>query len=150
MHPRDLSIHDFTYELPQERIASKPLEERDASKLLVYRDSNIETTQYKTLADHLPEGCVLVFNNTKVIAARILFKKATGGTIEIFCLEPYEEAREYSTIMAKTATVRWKCLIGGASKWKEGSLHKVVEKPGKETLTLHAQLVERLTEAYVV
>lgn len=150
MHPRDLSIHDFTYELPQERIASKPLEERDASKLLVYRDNSIETTQYKKLADHLPEGCVLVFNNTKVIAARILFKKTTGGTIEIFCLEPYEEAREYSTIMAKTGSVRWKCLIGGASKWKEGSLQKVVEKPGEETVTLHAQLVERLSEAYVV
>src|ERR671912_434305 len=150
MHPRDLSIHDFTYELPEERIATKPLEERDASKLLIYRDNTLETTQYRFLANSLPNECLLVFNNTKVIAARILFKKATGGTIEIFCLEPYEETREYSTIMSKTGSVRWKCLIGGASKWKEGGLDKVVEKPGKETVTLQAHLVERLTEAYVV
>ncbi len=150
MHPQELSIKDFTYDLPEEKIASQPLEERDASKLLVYRDGLIEESQYSHLAEHLPENSLLVFNNTKVIAARILFQKPTGGVIEIFCLEPYEDNHDYALIMAKQGKVRWKCLIGGASKWKSGSLEKTTVLANGESIKLAARLIERLTETYVV
>src|SRR5688572_2918122 len=123
MHPRHLSINDFTYHLPTDKIALHPLEERDRSKLLICENGNIKEDIYRNIAQHLPENSLLIFNNTKVIPARILFKKDTGGAIEIFCLEPFEET-EYTTVMSKTGSAKWKCMIGGASKWKEGSLIK--------------------------
>ena len=122
MHPRELSIADFTYDLPDSRIAAAPLAIRDQSKLLVYRDGNIKTTTYHQISDYLPQHALLIFNNTKVIQARILFKKDTGGIVEIFCLEPDEPEKDFQILMRKQATIRWKCLIGGASKWKQGKL----------------------------
>ena len=101
MHPKDIAITDFTYHLPEEKIAAFPLTERDASKLLLYKDGVISQDIYKNIAAHIPEKSLLVFNNTKVIQARILFKKATGGVIEIFCLEPYETNNEYNVVMSK-------------------------------------------------
>ena len=160
MHPKDISISDFTYHLPEERIAAFPLEERDASKLLIYKDGNISQDIYKNIAEHIPANSLLVFNNTKVIQARILFQKPTGGVIEIFCLEPYEEVNEYNVIMNKKVSVQWKCMIGGASKWKEGVLNKKLEIRNKEleirnekvksNLELKVQLLEKLPDAYVV
>jgi S-adenosylmethionine:tRNA ribosyltransferase-isomerase len=147
MHPKNISIQDYTYELPNEKIAAFPLSERDASKILVYKDGYITEDLYKNIADHIPEKSLLVFNNTKVIQARILFQKPTGGVIEIFCLEPYEAINEYSTIMNKKEKVKWKCMIGGASKWKEGGLIKEIKKESGE---LKASLVEKLPDAYVV
>src|SRR5690606_32027907 len=94
-HPSAIRIEDYTYDLPNERIALKPISKRDASKLLIYRNGNIETDQYQNIAQHLPENCLLVFNNTKVIPARLRFKKPTGSTIEIFCLEPANAAEGY-------------------------------------------------------
>jgi S-adenosylmethionine:tRNA ribosyltransferase-isomerase len=149
MHPKEISIKEYTYELPNERIAAFPLPERDASKLLVYKNGIITEDIYKNIADHIPEKSLLVFNNTKVIQARILFQKPTGGVIEIFCLEPYEEMNEYSTIMNKKESVRWKCMIGGASKWKDGELIKSAGIGNKELL-MKARLVEKLSDAYVV
>ena len=110
MHPKQIaiSINDFTYHLPNEKIALHPLQQRDQSKLLIYKNGEIKEGIYKNIADHLPENSLLIFNNTKVIPARILFKKETGGTIEIFCLEPFvqkdsfgEENAEYTTVMSK-------------------------------------------------
>src|SRR5437868_10892809 len=124
MHPKHLSIADFTYDLPAEKIALHPLPGRDQSKLLIYNKGKIQEDIYKNISGHLTENTLLVFNNTKVIPARILFKKATGGTIEIFCLEPFEE--EYTTVMNKTTSAKWKCMIGGAGKWKAGNLIKKV------------------------
>ena len=147
MHPKNISIHEYTYDLPNERIAAFPLPERDASKLLVYKNGSITQDIYKNIADYIPEKSLLVFNNTKVIQARLLFQKPTGGVIEIFCLEPYEAMNEYSTIMNKKGSVKWKCMIGGASKWKDGSLVKKIEK---ENIELKATLVEKLSDAYVV
>jgi S-adenosylmethionine:tRNA ribosyltransferase-isomerase len=147
MHPKNISIIDYTYHLPNERIASSPLPERDSSKLLIYKDGVIKEDIYKNIADHIPEKSLLVFNNTKVIQARILFQKQTGGVIEIFCLEPYEAMNEYSTIMNKKGNVRWKCMIGGASKWKDGNLAKKIQKENGE---LKATLVQKLSDAYVV
>ncbi len=148
MHPKNISIAEFNYHLPEERIAAFPLKDRDASKLLIYKDGNITEDIYKNIAEHIPGNSLLVFNNTKVIQARILFQKPTGGVIEIFCLEPYEELNGYDVIMNKKGSVRWKCMIGGASKWKEGILNKEVEN--SEKLKLKAQLVTRLPDAYVV
>ncbi len=115
---------------------------------------------YKNIAAYIPASSLLVFNNTKVIQARILFQKPTGGVIEIFCLEPYEEVNEYNVIMNKKGRVKWKCMIGGAGKWKEGALNKKLEIRNRKlgirnekvesSLELKAQLIEKLTDAYVV
>ena len=145
--PKKISINDYTYHLPDDKIALHPKDERDASKLLIYKDDVITEDIYKNIADHLPENSLLIFNNTKVIRARILFQKSSGSTIEIFCLEPYEEINEYSTIMNKKESVRWKCMIGGVSKWKEDELVKELFAINCE---LKAKLVEKLSDAYVV
>ena len=154
MHPKDISINDYTYALPDEKIAAFPLKERDASKLLVYKEGIISEDIYKNIAQYIPDKSLLVFNNTKVIQARILFQKQTGGVIEVFCLEPYETINEYSVVMGKKATVRWKCMIGGASKWKCGNLHKEIyaaENPLENiAVKLTAYLVEKLSDAYVI
>lgn len=148
MHPREISINDFTYDLPLEKIATHPLPERDQSKLLIYTNGEIEEDIYKNIADHLPENSLLIFNDTKVIPARVLFKKETGGAVEIFCLEPFEENAEYTTIMSKTGSTKWKCMIGGASKWKEGGLTKKINIKTEEVI-LTATLKQKLADAYV-
>ena len=146
MHPRHLSINDFTYDLPAEKIATHPLPERDRSKLLIFKEGKIEEDIYKNIAQHLSKDSLLIFNNTKVIPARVLFKKDTGGTIEIFCLEPFEE--EYITVMNKKSSAKWKCMIGGAGKWKDGNLTKRINLNDEEVI-LTATLKEKLTDAYV-
>ena len=147
MHPKNISISDYTYLLPDEKIASFPLANRDASKLLVYKNDILSEDIYQNIATYLPEKSLLIFNNTKVIQARILFQKSTGGVIEIFCLEPYETLNEYSSIMSKIEKVRWKCMIGGFGKWKEGLL---VKKSIVSDCVLSVALIEKLSDAYVV
>jgi S-adenosylmethionine:tRNA ribosyltransferase-isomerase len=149
MHPKNLSISDFDYSLPEEKIAVYPLPERDQSKLLIYKNGTISEDIYRNISDHLPEKSFLVFNDTKVIKARILFQKKTGAVIEIFCLEPHEKINDYAIILAQKNSVRWKCMIGGAGKWKEKYLEKEIEIDG-EKITLKAVLVEKLSDAYVV
>lgn len=122
MHPRKLSIADFTYDLPAHRIAHFPLEQRDASRLLIYRNGITGEDQYRNIAAHLPANSLLVFNDTRVIEARLLFQKATGGVIEIFCLEPGDQYRDINSAMQQTQRVVWKCMVGGASKWKPGQV----------------------------
>lgn len=148
-HPKNISILDFTYDLPAERIALHPLAERDASKLLIYKDGAIQQDVYKNIAAHLPADSLLIFNNSKVIKARIRFKKSSGGIIEIFCLEPYEAVNEYSTVMNKKGSVTWKCMIGGVSKWKEGELVKQLAV-GNKQLAIKATLIEKLSDACIV
>jgi S-adenosylmethionine:tRNA ribosyltransferase-isomerase len=150
MHPKDLAISNFTYQLPNGKIAAFPLSERDASKLLVYKDGMIQQDVYKNIASHIPANSLLVFNNTKVIQARILFQKETGGVVEIFCLEPMEEIKEYNLVMNKKESIRWKCMIGGAGKWKSSSLIKQIDAPQNGKIILSATLVEKLSDAYVV
>lgn len=149
MHPKKISIADYTYGLPAERIAAFPLAERDASKLLLYKNGSIREDVYRNIAAYIPADSLLIFNNTKVIQARILFQKPTGGVIEIFCLEPYEDVNEYSSVMSRKEKVRWKCMIGGASKWKEGGLKKEFQISGVPAF-MNAQLVDKLSDAYVV
>jgi S-adenosylmethionine:tRNA ribosyltransferase-isomerase len=149
MHPKNLSISDFDYSLPEEKIAVYPLPERDQSKLLIYKSGNISEDIYRNIAAYLPERSFLVFNDTKVIKARILFQKKTGAVIEIFCLEPYEKINDYAVVLSQKNSTKWKCMIGGAGKWKEKFLEKEIIIEGKK-IVLKAQLVEKLNDAYVV
>jgi S-adenosylmethionine:tRNA ribosyltransferase-isomerase len=147
MHPKALSISDFTYDLPDDRIARFPLAERDQSKLLVYRDSQISETVYASLAEELPENSLLVFNNTKVVEARLLFQKSSGSTIEIFCLEPHEQYADITSAMLEKGKVWWKCLVGGAKKWKEPVLCKEIAGAG---IVLSAKKIEQRADYYTI
>ena len=149
MHPKDLSIKDFTYALPEEAIAKYPLAERDQSKLLIYQNGKINENIYANLADHLPADTLLLFNNTKVVEARLLFQKTNGSTIEIFCLEPHEKYADITTAMLEKGKVWWNCLVGGAKKWKEGSLILMIRKDFTE-ITLTAKKIEQLSDSYVI
>ncbi len=149
MHPKDLSIEDFTYDLPENRIALFPAYPRDSSKLLIFDKGNISEDIYCNLDEHLPADATLVFNDTKVIKSRILFQKTTGATIEVFCLEPHEGGTDYELLFQKKESSLWKCMIGKAGKWKEKQLTKKIMIDGVEA-TLHAELMEKHPDAYVV
>jgi S-adenosylmethionine:tRNA ribosyltransferase-isomerase len=150
MHPKDLSIYDYTYHLPDEKIASFPLPERDASKLLIYKEEKITEDIYRNIDAHLPRGSLLVFNNSKVIEARLLFQKSTGGMIEIFCLEPDSRYNDVTTAMLQQGTVYWKCLIGGASKWKHGHVLEKNIIAGKSFIQLSAKYVGKMADSFLV
>ena len=132
---KDISIEAYDYPLPEERIAKYPLPERDASKLLVLKDNQISESQFKHVGDFLPPDALLVFNETKVIRARLQFHKATGSRIEVFCLEPEQD---YQMAFSACSPVRWKCLIGNAKRWKEGKLAMELKVNG-EAVTLYAE-----------
>lgn len=149
MHPRQLSIESFTYSLPQERIARYPLAERDASKLLIWKAGNISEDIYRNISTHLPAGSLLAFNNTKVVEARLLFQKPTGGSIEIFCLEPHPKYSDITTAMLQQKNISWICLVGGAKKWKDGPLVKEIINGGKKIL-LTAHKKDQSGEAYEI
>lgn len=142
MHPKDLSILDFTYDLPANKIASYPLEQRDASKLLVYGAGEISETTYSKLDEVLPSNTLLVHNDTKVVAARLFFEKENGSVIEIFCLEPASIYKDITSAMLAKKQVLWGCLIGGAKKWKEGSLHIKYGNNHTLTATKHSTLAD--------
>lgn len=120
---RDIFPGDFVYHLPPERIAGYPLPERDASRLLVYRNGNISEDLFRNLDSLLDEGSLLVYNDTRVIQARLVFYKSSGARIEIFCLEP-EDPTDYAQNFASMSTCTWRCLVGNARKWKTGILQK--------------------------
>ena len=147
--PRKISIQDFTYHLPESKIAFAPLEKRDDSKLLIYKNDSIQADKFTNVTDYLPKESLLVFNNTKVINARIKFTKSTGGVIEIFCLEPAEAISEYSTVMNQTGSARWKCLVGGVSKWKQPFIEKEIEI-GNLSVTLTAKIVGTLKDVFLI
>lgn len=149
MIPQEISINDYDYNLPDERIALHPLTERDASKLILYKNGNISESTFTNIDAHLQGNSLLVFNNSRVINARIKFTKTSGSTIEIFCLEPYGNITEYSSIMLSKKVSRWKCLVGGAAKWKEDYLEKQMEI-GNEKVILKATKVEKITEAFII
>ncbi len=116
---RHIDINDFDYPLPDERIAKYPLSERSASKLLVWHGGAIGEGRFSDLGDRLPAGELLVFNNTRVIRARIIMHKPSGARIEVFCLEPHAPA-DYERAFAATGSCEWSCIVGNAKKWKEG------------------------------
>jgi len=142
----NLSISEFQYDLPEDRIARYPLAKRDASKLLVWRGGIIGESHYADIADWLPAPSLLVFNNSKVIAARLLFQKPSGGIIEIFCLEPGDAPSGIHNAMMAKGKIKWKCLIGGASKWKKGTL--LEKKAG--SLVLQARFLGKETDSFII
>ncbi|GET33740.1 S-adenosylmethionine:tRNA ribosyltransferase-isomerase [Prolixibacter bellariivorans] len=123
---QNISVQEFTYELPDERIAKYPLEERDQSQLLIWNRGEISDDTFRNLSAHLPENSLLVFNNTRVIRARLHFRKQTGARIEIFCLEPTTPA-DYALSFTQTERCRWKCIVGNLKKWKGEILEETLE-----------------------
>lgn len=146
----DIRIEDYNYPLPDERIAKYPLPQRDASKLLVYKDGKPVESVFRNLPDYLPEGALMVFNDTKVVPARMHFLRDSGAHIEIFCLEPVSPA-EYNTIFAATEKCSWKCVIGNSKRWKDDILH--YDCPADSTLSamkLSARLLSKDGQTGVV
>ena len=127
----DINISDYNYKLPDERIAKYPVEKRDHSKLLVYDHGDISEDFFYNLPDYLPAGALMVYNNTRVIRARLLFRKSTGAHIEIFLLEPYSPA-DYEQNFQSSQQCSWLCLVGNQKKWKEGQLERVLQVGDRE------------------
>lgn len=148
MRINPLNIDDFDYELPDERIAKFPLEERDHSKLLVWRNGAISERNFYNLPEELPEGAMLVFNNTKVFRARLIMHKPSGARLEVFCLEPHAPA-DYENAFSVKGECQWRCLVGGLKKWKEGAL--VIDfEMGGEQCRLEAYRGEQVGKSHIV
>ena len=140
MNPKNIHIADYNYHLPDERIAKFPLAERDASKLLVYRKGEVSEDVFTSLPNYLPKGALMIFNNTKVIQARLHFRKSPtdgmqGALIEVFCLEP-ALPNDYQMNFSQRGSVQWYCLVGNLKKWKEGKLLREIVMPDSERVEL--------------
>jgi S-adenosylmethionine:tRNA ribosyltransferase-isomerase len=146
--PNWIHISSYNYELPPGQIAEVPLPSRDASKLLIYRQGIIEESVFKEIPTYLPPHALLVANDSRVIEARVLFQKASGGIIEIFCLEPQGDSPEEA--MQKTGKVVWRCLIGGASKWKRGQVLQKRVYIGTIAIELEARYLGREGDAFAI
>lgn len=145
---KQIQIKDFNYDLPDCRIAKFPLLERDSSKLLVYRHGKVSEDVFTSLPSYLPQGELMVFNNTKVIQARLHFHKETGAQIEIFCLEPVAP-HDYALMFQQIGHCRWSCLVGNLKKWKTGTLSLTVTLDGEE-VTLTATRGEDLGTSHLI
>ncbi len=147
----NIRIEDYNYELPDGRIAKYPLKSRDLSKLLLYCDGVPEERSFTEISDLLPENALMVFNDTKVVPARLHFQRETGAHIEIFCLEPVKP-EEYVTMFAETETCRWKCIVGNVKRWKNDtlSLYNPLNDQDVSAMNLRADLIERDGETSVV
>jgi S-adenosylmethionine:tRNA ribosyltransferase-isomerase len=151
MHPKNLSVQDFVYDLPEEKIARYPLQERDSSRLLIYKNGIISEDVYRHIDQHLPSNSLLIFNDTKVVEARILFQKPTGAVVEIFCLEPPAQYADMTTAMTQKGKVTWICLIGGASKWKPGQiLEKHLPLPDGQQILLQAKYIGKEKDSFAI
>jgi len=148
MDPRHIHISDYNYPLPDERIAKFPLAQRDHSKLLVYDKGNISEDVFYNIPTHLPKDALMIFNNTKVIQARMHFRKETGALIEVFLLEPAEPV-DYELMFQTNGRCAWHCLVGNLKKWKEGALHRSFEVNGKEICLSVERLHEERTSHWV-
>ena len=147
----DIRIEDYNYPLPDERIAKYPLSERDGSKLLVYREGDVYEKFFRDISDLIPEGSLMVFNDTKVVPARLHFQRESGAHIEIFCLEPVFP-EEYVSMFAVTDRCRWKCIVGNVKRWKNDTLHlyNPLNDSNIAKMELHADLIERCGETSIV
>ena len=147
----EIRIEDYNYTLPDERIAKYPLSERDASKLLCYKNGTPSENRFSDIASFLPEGAMMVFNDTKVVPARLHFQRETGAHIEIFCLEPVQPG-EYVTMFEVTDRCRWKCIVGNVKRWKSDTLY--LYNPDSDravsSMNLRADLIERTGETSIV
>lgn len=145
---QQIRIEEFDYPLPDERIAKFPLQKRDESKLLLYKEGKVSESQFKHISDYLPEGSLMVFNNTRVIQARLLFRKETGAQIEVFCLEPVVP-HDYALVFQQTERCSWTCLVGNLKKWKEGLLSREVIVNG-ETVILNAEKKQTCGDSHLI
>jgi S-adenosylmethionine:tRNA ribosyltransferase-isomerase len=148
INPQKIHIADYDYPLPDERIAKYPLSRRDTSKLLIYKQGSISETVFDQLPDLLPEKSVLVFNNTRVIQARLLFRKVTGAQIEIFCLEPVDP-NDYTLVFQQMRQCTWKCLVGNLKRWKDGILQQSFPF-GNESVVLTAERKETCEDSFLI
>ena len=148
METKHIHIKDYNYSLPDERIAKFPLAQRDHSKLLLYKHGEVSEDVFYNIPNHLPEGALMVFNNTKVIQARLHFRKSTGALIEVFLLEPYLPA-DYEQMFQTTGACSWLCMIGNLKKWKGETLRRSFEVKGRE-VTLCAERREDVGKRYRV
>ena len=145
---KSININDFDYPLPDERIAKFPLERRDGSKLLVYRNGVISERCFADIGDQLPTDTLFVFNNTKVVRARLVMHKPSGARVEVFCLEPHAPA-DYERAFAATGECSWSCIVGNLKKWKEGAVQIPFDYQGSSYL-LQAYIAERGTREHIV
>lgn len=152
---QNINIAEYDYPLPDERIAKYPLAERDASKLLILKNSQIGEDHFRNIGNYLPEKSVLVFNETKVVRARLQFVKDSGAAIEIFCLEPITGNGDYQLAFSAGSPVEWHCLVGNSRRWKDGvltmslTINGSVETHGRASLQLKAERIEK-NDAYSV
>lgn len=144
-----ISITDYDYDLPDERIAKFPLEKRDASKLLFYKNGVAKEKKFREIADLIPENALMVFNETKVIRARLIFQKPTGAKIEIFCLEPVEPSADFQLAFQQPSPVVWKCLVGNAKRWKQEELSSEVIYNGK-SVQLNAKKIRLADDSWLI
>lgn len=146
--PEEIYIKDYTYELPQGRIAQHPLAERDSSKLLIYTNDRISHDIFRNISTHITENSLLIFNNTKVVNARLLFETEDKKQVEIFCLEPVEESDMQAAFQTAAGAV-WKCIVGNLKAWKDKNLHKkFVDDTG--IFILNAEMLERTSHAFYI
>lgn len=145
----NIRIENYDYPLPDDRIAKFPLDERDQSKLLCLKNGTLSEKKFRDIPGLLPKRSLLVFNETKVIRARMLFRKETGALIEIFCLEPVSPSNDFQLAFQEKSPVVWKCLIGNAKRWKSGSLEALLEKEGNE-VRLKVRKLKQLADAYLI
>ena len=147
----EIRIEDYNYQLPDERIAKYPLDNRDSSKLLIYKDREITQSVFSTLPEYLPAGYMMVFNDTRVVPARLHFQRSTGAHIEIFCLEPVLP-EEYISMFAARERCSWKCIVGNVKRWKGDvlNLYNPLQSEQISTMNLRASLVERNGETSIV
>ena len=147
----EIHIEDYNYNLPDEKIAKYPLECRDGSKLLKYQNAAVEEYKFTDLPSLLPEGALMVFNDTKVVPARLHFQRSPGAHIEIFCLEPVRP-NEYVTMFAETSSCRWKCIVGNVKRWKNDTLdlYNPLNDGAIAQMALKADLMERDGETSIV
>jgi S-adenosylmethionine:tRNA ribosyltransferase-isomerase len=150
MNTRNISVDAFDYLLPDDKIAKFPLPRRDDSKLLVYGKNKISETVFGSIAGCIPANSLLIFNDTKVIPARIKFKKQSGGVLEIFCLEPDERYSDINSGMLQTNSVFWKCLIGGASKWKDAQILTKRIIVDEQEIALSASIAGKTSGSFIV
>ena len=143
---QNINIAEYDYPLPDERIAKYPLAERDASKLLVLKNNKIGEDHFRNIGDYLPEKSVLVFNETKVVRARLQFVKESGAAIEVFCLEPITGNGDYQLAFSAGSPVEWHCLVGNSRRWKDGFLTMPLNIKGKDVV-MKAERIEK-TDAY--
>jgi S-adenosylmethionine:tRNA ribosyltransferase-isomerase len=149
VHPKDIKIAEYTYSLPEEKIALHPLATRDASKLVIWNDGIIKDDVYKNIAGYFDSKSLLVFNDTKVIPARIFFTTETGAKIELFCLEPFDSQGNYQAALQSKSPVSWKCMIGKADKWKTKFLNKNIFISDKQVV-LQARFIDKLPDSFII